>query len=101
MPTPTLTAVSRALAVLAALTLGSACAPNCETTCNKIIRCELADNFEQLECEEACTRQSAQFEVEDNRTLKQDFRAHRSCIRSSTCEELEAGECYDEDLFQF
>lgn len=98
MPTPPL---SRALTVLAALTLASACAPTCETTCRKIIRCGLADNFEALECEESCTRQTAQFEVEDNRTLKQAFRAHRRCITSSTCEELEDGECYDEDLFLF
>ncbi len=98
MPTPSL---SRALAVLAALTLASACAPTCETTCRKIVRCELADNFEQLECEESCTRQSALFEVEDNKTLRQAFAAHRRCVTSSTCEELEAGECYDEDLFQF
>ena len=79
----------------------SGCAPTCETICNKITRCELADGFEQLECQESCTRQDAQYKVEGEDTLKRAFADHRRCIASATCEEIEAGECYDEDLFLF
>lgn len=94
-----------ALRALAALGLSAAllsgCAPGCEQTCRKLIRCELADNVAQLECEESCTRQDAQYELEEDDASAKAFREHRRCIGASTCEEIEDGECYDEDVFVF
>ena len=89
-----------AAAVFVAL-VASGCAPSCEQTCNKLIRCDVADNLNQLECEQSCGQQLQQYDVEENDTLKRAFADHRRCIGSSSCEEIEDAECYDEDIFLF
>ena len=90
-----------ALGLVLAGTALSGCAPSCEATCRKLIRCELADNVGALECEESCSRQDAQYELEEDDAAAKAFRQHRRCIAGSTCDEIEDGACYDEDVFVF
>jgi len=97
MPTSLTPWLAAALTALVA----TACAPSCDSVCNKLIRCDVVDNLNPLECEESCARQDAQYELEDDKTLERAFADHRRCIGSSTCDELEDGACYEEELFQF
>ncbi len=86
--------------VLVAVTL-SACAPTCEQVCRKARECHVTDRLFQHECEESCTRQRALYDEWEDEALQEAFAAHRRCIAQATCEELEAGVCYDEALFPF
>lgn len=87
-------------AVLASL--GAAgCAPDCERVCRKVRDCDVADRLAQSECEESCTRTRLRYQDWDDKNLLEDFAAHRRCIVQATCDELEEGACYDEDLFAF
>ena len=69
--------------------VASGCAPSCEKVCEKALDCDLTARLNQVECEEACLEQ------------EDAFADHRRCIVDATCEELEDGVCYDEDLYIF
>jgi hypothetical protein len=79
----------------------SGCAPTCDQVCGKLVRCDVVDGLNRLECEESCDRQAALYELDDDEVAAAAFDDHRSCIGSSTCEELDAGVCYDPVLFPF
>ena len=60
-----------------------------------------SDRVSVPECEASCTVQLTMFEDwEDEDELNDAFDEHRRCLVQSTCEQVEAGECYDERLFQ-
>jgi hypothetical protein len=69
--------------------------------CRKLVACETADNLNRLECEEACEREANLYEVEDDDAMQAAFADHRRCLGAASCDEIAAGECYDEDLFRF
>ncbi len=81
--------------------LGAGCAPTCEQVCAKVVRCEVTPGLTRDECEESCNRQDVLYELEQDDLATEAFAAHRRCVASATCEELEDGVCYDEQLFAF
>lgn len=85
--------------VIAVLAL--ACAPSCEEVCRKARTCDLSPRLSQDECVEACDRQKTFYEVEDDKEGQKAYADERQCIAASTCEEIEAGACYDPELFPF
>lgn len=81
----------------------TACAPNCERTCRKLLDCGTleTDRVSVNECEASCTAQLTMFNGwQDEDELNEAFDEHRRCLVQSTCDQVEAGECYDERLFQ-
>jgi len=89
-------------AVVVTVVLGStACTPSCESVCRKAISCSTADALNQLECEESCNRTITRYEVDGDRTLVRRFADHRRCLGSASCDEIDAGVCYDEALYSF
>jgi hypothetical protein len=83
--------------------LAAGCTPNCPDTCRKILRCdELAVvEYGQIECEESCNRASDLYESWEDQDKIDAFDAHRQCISASTCEEISAGVCYEDEIFIF
>jgi hypothetical protein len=80
---------------------GTGCAPSCDRVCHKVRDCDLRPRLSQVECEESCLRQGALYDEWEDDDKREDFAAHRRCIVHATCEELDEGECYDEDIFVF
>jgi hypothetical protein len=85
--------------VVAVLVVG--CAPPCEQVCRKARNCDLTPRLSQDECVEACDRERAYYDVEDDKEGRQAFADERRCIVNSTCEEILDGECYDPTVFPF
>jgi len=86
--------------VLAVALLG--CAPRCERTCKKLLKCDGldSDRVALAECETSCLNQLAMFEDwKDEDKLEDAFADHRRCIVQSTCDEIADGVCYDPLLF--
>lgn len=87
-------------ALLAVLLQG--CTPTCKATCRKVLACDLDSERVALDaCADSCTDIASLYESWEDEKLIEAFDDHRSCIGSSSCEEIEAGACYDEDLFVF
>lgn len=81
------------------------CTPTCEQSCNKLIDCGLgsAPNVTLTECKDACEAQQDLYDgwdddPEDKAAL---LRAQRQCIGASTCDEIDAGACWDDALDPF
>lgn len=84
------------------LLIASGCTPTCERTCRKILKCDNleSDRVSVFECQATCENQRSLYEGwADEKELDKALDAHRRCLVRSTCEEIEAGECYDERLF--
>ena len=95
--------VHRSLLAVIVIGLGlSGCAPPCRTTCSKTLRCGIdSERIAQEECELSCNRELSLYQSWEDQTKLIAFRKHRRCIFNSSCEEIAAGECYDEELFEF
>ncbi len=94
--------LGRVAAGLAALLLAQGCAPSCERTCRKLLRCGNleSDRVSVQECEASCQSQISLYEGwQDERALDRAFDAHRTCLVRSTCDEIADGACYDERLY--
>lgn len=81
------------------------CAPTCDQTCRKVLfECDDLDSERVAldACLDSCTRQRLLYEDqwEDN-ALADAFDDHRRCLINRTCDEIAAGECYDDTLFLF
>lgn len=81
--------------------LVAGCPPTCGEACYKLTQCGLNPDVGQLECETACRRELAAYQDDGNTAAETAFDAMRSCLGSSTCDEIELGECYDPALFAF
>lgn len=53
------------------------------------------------ECVLSCQLQQTLYREWEDKAKIKAFRAHKRCIRSSTCEEIAEGACYDETLFLY
>jgi hypothetical protein len=90
------------LMALGAVVLLSACAPNCERTCRKLDSCAAdGSTMTLIECESTCTTLIQSFARDEDEVRKESFAAHRRCVVSATCDEVNDGVCYDETLFAF
>ena len=95
----------RLLLVLAPLVaFASGCTPTCRQVCKQITQCEQIDDWtgghEDL-CVENCLRQEAVYDAWDDTQLLDALDATKVCLMESTCEEVEDGRCYDQDLYPF
>lgn len=86
----------------AALVLGG-CHATCKQACKKLLDCDEVEssrvNLE--ECRASCSREEELYESWENTALEEALRDELDCITSSTCEELAAGACYDDDLYPY
>ena len=88
------------LALVAAIC--ASCAPTCDQTCRKLIRCAESGSTEtRVECDDACIDLLQELDDVEDKAREELFAAHRRCIVGATCDEIDAGECYDETLFAF
>ncbi len=100
--TSTVSVSSRALVLLVAVSAGlMGCAPTCQQVCRKLDRCELNGDVQLRECAAACEQEISDFRDTDDKEGKATFNDQRRCLRSSSCDEIASGACYDEALFPF
>jgi len=76
------------------------CTATCEDVCTKIHTC---DNIDQgvtnsLDCTSSCRSQQEEADLDEN---TEAFDALKDCLSSKTCEEIEAGVCYEESLYSW
>ena len=102
MRQPTSRNLLAGLAGLFAVVGFSGCSVDCTQACEKLLSCELNDGALLLdECEDSCQRQEVMYELWDDQAKIEAFSEHQQCIASSSCDELDAGACYSEDLYIF
>lgn len=88
--------------VCVSVVTAAGCTPNCESSCKKVLDCGLdSQRFSLIECEQACIVQQTVYEQWENDELVDAFKDHRRCLSDASCDEIAAGECYDERLFTF
>jgi len=78
------------------------CAPDCETTCRKVLSCDIDSPREAIDmCKTSCETETHLYDVWGDDDKQKAFRDERSCLKQSTCDEIAAGKCYDEDMYAF
>ncbi|MBN2798911.1 MAG: hypothetical protein JXX28_07155 [Deltaproteobacteria bacterium] len=78
------------------------CEPTCETVCTDVLACDLdSDRVSHEECETSCVRQQQLYEDWEDDAKRELFAEHKTCLHQASCEEIAAGQCYDETLFLF
>ena len=89
-------------ASLLLLSLSGGCTPRCQESCAKVLDCDLGSTrVARDECVLSCQLQQTLYQDWEDKSKIKAFRKHKRCIRSSTCEEIAEGACYDETLFLF
>lgn len=101
-----LVAESTKVFLMVSLLLGmglSACDRSCEATCRKVLKCEDVPSNELSigECNAECVRQGEYYELNDDEAGAEAFSAHKQCLNTSSCDEILAAVCYDDELFGF
>jgi hypothetical protein len=82
--------------------LASGCAPDCKRVCHKLIDCGLdSPRTAYDECLQSCESQQALLEDWADAEKLDAFDEQRRCLGRSSCDEIEAGTCYDPELFSF
>jgi hypothetical protein len=86
--------------LFAAVVFAAGCAPTCAEVCNKLDRCGFDGTVQVIECRTACERQLAfAQELDDDNVAVKAFNDHRRCLGNTSCEDIEAGVCVEDDLF--
>ena len=78
------------------------CEPSCAKTCKTLLACENIETevTEAEECEASCLVQEEVYEeLGEDSVEREAFKELKKCIRSSECEAIAAGECYDEEVY--
>ena len=90
-----------ALALPVVLTTG--CEPTCAATCDKLVECEDVETprMSSTVCEESCATQELLYQGWEDTQLEDAFAEYKRCVRGSTCGEIAAGVCYDEDIYLY
>lgn len=98
----------RAILLCAALSgLLAGCEPTCANTCDKLLSCSDDGTVEQPrvndnDCEAACKNEQDLYEKDwEDTQLSDAFSDMKKCVRDSSCEDIDAGVCYDSDLYIF
>lgn len=91
---------------LLAVLFAGGCTPTCEQSCHKLLSCDLTDSprTAQQECQDACTAEEslyASWKDNDPDNKLDRLKEQRRCIGSSTCDEIDAGVCFDDALEAF
>lgn len=76
-----------------------ACAPQCDTVCNKIEKCAPEIGAERIipgQCEESCKRENQLYDAWQDDSKIDAFEEQRRCVMQSSCDELADGACYDD-----
>ena len=96
---------SALVALLVTSALASGCNPPCKRTCRKVLECGnlSTDRLALGACVEDCQKQENTYQDWDDEAKEELFVDHKRCLTSSSCEEIEAGVCYEgyEELFAF
>lgn len=78
------------------------CEPSCRSTCRSALRCDFGVTPIALEeCEAACLFQERQYDEAEDERRRRALTRHKRCLNRSRCADIEAGACYDEDIFIF
>lgn len=91
-----------ALLLVALVALGG-CRPTCKEACRALLECDevTSPRVSLDECEDSCQREEALYESWEDTERLHAFHDELECIVDSTCGEVAAGACYDEDLYRF
>lgn len=92
--------MATALLIIASL---SGCTPTCQDVCTKLVACDglPTERMTEGECEEQCSLQQDRYNTWDDVAKREAFDDELTCLYESTCEQVAAGACYDEDVYSF
>lgn len=88
---------------IALLIIVSGCTPACQDVCEKLVDCDDLPTWRMsaTECEEQCQLQQARYSTWDDVARREAYEDELSCLYESSCEDVAAGVCYDEEVFAF
>ena len=90
----------RSSAILLLIVAAAGCTPTCERTCTRLDSCSTGlQTATNIDCVETCVTLQQLHEETNDDDSREAFAAHRRCLVSSTCEEIDEGVCYDETLY--
>lgn len=90
-------------ALLVGLPLLGGCNPTCSNVCDKLVACDEVETprMSSEVCEQSCETQEDLYFSWDDTQLQEAFTEYKQCVRSSSCEAIAEGVCYDEDIYLF
>lgn len=89
--------------LILAFLLLAGCTPTCEQVCDHVVACGNpgTERMSSEECTESCQRQDALYQEWTDEKLRDGFDAALTCLDEATCEQLEAGACYDAEVWAY
>jgi hypothetical protein len=68
-----------------------------------VIACDDAgtERMSSAECQEECKQQQELYATWDDTQLRAGLDDELSCLKSSSCDDIEDGVCYQDDLWSF
>lgn len=88
-------------AVLAGGLVG--CRSTCQDVCDKLVECDglPTDRMSSAECEDSCKSQAALYDDWADVQKQDALQAELDCLGDATCDEVAAGTCYDEAIWDY
>ncbi|GDX82690.1 hypothetical protein LBMAG42_45010 [Deltaproteobacteria bacterium] len=79
------------------------CTPTCDEVCDKLVACENegTERMSSDECKESCTAQHDLYDEWTDTQKRDAFDAELSCLYESECSDIEAGVCYEAEVWGF
>lgn len=79
------------------------CTPTCDDVCVKLVECgnEGTELLNADDCSDQCKRQQTLYDHWSDLQLRDAFEESLNCYRNSTCDEIAAGACYNQDIWSY
>ncbi|MSQ01356.1 MAG: hypothetical protein EXR71_05600 [Myxococcales bacterium] len=79
------------------------CTPTCEEVCDKLVACEMGgtERMSPAECQESCVSQQTLYDDWTDVQKRDAFDAELTCLNISECADIDAGVCYDAEVWSF
>ncbi len=89
--------------IVLVLLLVSACTPTCDEVCDKLVACEMegTERMSAAECQESCASQQTLYDDWTDVEKRDAFDVQLTCLNESECADVEAGACYDAEVWAF
>lgn len=89
-------------AVLAGM-FGAGCKSTCQDVCDKLVECDglPTDRMSSAECEDSCKSQAALYDDWADVQKQDALQAELDCLGDATCDDVAAGTCYDEAIWDY
>ena len=81
----------------------SACAPTCESTCEKLLECDEVETplIALQDCTDACLTQEQLYSSWEDGQKEDALSDYKDCVDESECSDIAEAVCYDEEIYSW